>query len=287
MDGDGRILTMRVPDPNGAWKTYFDDPRLLVPRDADRGGRRPVLPTAAGRPHPELRRRHDQARAAAGRPRHEPQLPRRVAPRGRADRRRPVPDFRARDPRRGAGDRRPAQHLRVHPVPHDVGRPPASLRHQERRRRCPRSTSRCSRRSARRRTELTGYPAVERVPRLPLRPEGQHHRRGRRLGLRPPRRARVDHRVLVARCAPRASSDFKFIEWWSDHPLEDDLKMLAWADEVAPGEGYVDWYAVRPSRARARSNSAAGTTNSSSATRRRTCWPPRSRRTPTGRSGTC
>ncbi len=37
-------------------------------------------------------------------------------------------------------------------------------------------------------------------------------------------------------------TDYKFIEWWSDHPLEDDLKMLSWADEVAPGEGYVDWY---------------------------------------------
>jgi hypothetical protein len=36
--------------------------------------------------------------------------------------------------------------------------------------------------------------------------------------------------------------DYKFIEWWSDHPIEDDLKMLAWADEVAPGEGYVAWY---------------------------------------------
>ena len=37
-------------------------------------------------------------------------------------------------------------------------------------------------------------------------------------------------------------TDYKFIEWWSDHPIEDDLKMLAWADEVAPGEGYVNWY---------------------------------------------
>ena len=33
VDGDGRILTMRVPDPNGAWKAAKEDARLLVPRD--------------------------------------------------------------------------------------------------------------------------------------------------------------------------------------------------------------------------------------------------------------
>jgi hypothetical protein len=32
------------------------------------------------------------------------------------------------------------------------------------------------------------------------------------------------------------------IDWWLDHPLDDDLKLLAWADEQVPGEGYVDWY---------------------------------------------
>ncbi len=33
INGDGRILTMRLPDPNGAWKTHPDDPRLMVRRD--------------------------------------------------------------------------------------------------------------------------------------------------------------------------------------------------------------------------------------------------------------
>jgi murein tripeptide amidase MpaA len=33
IDGDGRQLTMRVPDPNGAWKVHLDEPRLLVRRD--------------------------------------------------------------------------------------------------------------------------------------------------------------------------------------------------------------------------------------------------------------
>lgn len=38
VDGDGRVLTMRVPDPNGAWKVSDRDPRLLVPRRPDEDG---------------------------------------------------------------------------------------------------------------------------------------------------------------------------------------------------------------------------------------------------------
>ena len=40
IDGDGRILQMRVPDPNGLWKSHPDEPRLLIRRDpAEIGGR--------------------------------------------------------------------------------------------------------------------------------------------------------------------------------------------------------------------------------------------------------
>ena len=33
IDGDGRILQMRIEDPNGAWKAHPDEPRLMVRRD--------------------------------------------------------------------------------------------------------------------------------------------------------------------------------------------------------------------------------------------------------------
>ena len=33
IDGDGRILMMRLRDPNGAWKSPPDEARLLIPRD--------------------------------------------------------------------------------------------------------------------------------------------------------------------------------------------------------------------------------------------------------------
>jgi murein tripeptide amidase MpaA len=35
VDGDGRILWMRIPDPNGAWMEREDEPRLLAPRPVE------------------------------------------------------------------------------------------------------------------------------------------------------------------------------------------------------------------------------------------------------------
>jgi murein tripeptide amidase MpaA len=37
-------------------------------------------------------------------------------------------------------------------------------------------------------------------------------------------------------------ADYKFIEWYREHPVEDDLKLLKWNDEVLGGRGFVDWY---------------------------------------------
>ena len=36
--------------------------------------------------------------------------------------------------------------------------------------------------------------------------------------------------------------DRKFIEWYRDHPHEEDLQILKWADEHAGENAYVDWY---------------------------------------------
>ena len=35
---------------------------------------------------------------------------------------------------------------------------------------------------------------------------------------------------------------YRFIDWSRDHPFEDDLKMLAWSDTALAGKGYIDWY---------------------------------------------
>jgi len=36
--------------------------------------------------------------------------------------------------------------------------------------------------------------------------------------------------------------EYKFIEWYREHPVEDDLKLLKWNDEALSGRGFVDWY---------------------------------------------
>ncbi|MBK5289301.1 MAG: carboxypeptidase [Acidimicrobiia bacterium] len=39
-----------------------------------------------------------------------------------------------------------------------------------------------------------------------------------------------------------AGIEHKYIEWYSDHPVADDLALLAWNDDVLGGAGFVDWY---------------------------------------------
>lgn len=35
---------------------------------------------------------------------------------------------------------------------------------------------------------------------------------------------------------------YKYIEWFREHPVEDDLKLLKWSDKKLEEDGYVDWY---------------------------------------------
>ena len=67
VDGDGRILCMRVEDPDGAWAVHPDDPRLLVAAPVRRRRPRTVLPAAARGRRPRARRRPRAARAASSR----------------------------------------------------------------------------------------------------------------------------------------------------------------------------------------------------------------------------
>jgi len=37
-------------------------------------------------------------------------------------------------------------------------------------------------------------------------------------------------------------TNFHLIEWFKEHSVEDDLKLLAWNDDELSGRGYIDWY---------------------------------------------
>src|SRR5690606_14349039 len=40
-------------------------------------------------------------------------------------------------------------------------------------------------------------------------------------------------------------TDYKYIDWFREHPVEDDLKMLKWNDEALGGKAYVEWYSYQ------------------------------------------
>ena len=38
-------------------------------------------------------------------------------------------------------------------------------------------------------------------------------------------------------------TEYKYIDWYREHPVADDIQMLKWSDEKLGGKGYVAWYA--------------------------------------------
>jgi hypothetical protein len=40
-------------------------------------------------------------------------------------------------------------------------------------------------------------------------------------------------------------TEYDWIDWYRDHPVEDDLKLLKWSDEQCGGQAHVDWYPFR------------------------------------------
>ena len=239
IDGDGRILTMRVVDANGAWKIAAEDARLMVPRAPDESGPGPYYRLLAE----GTIRNYDgvlvpTARAPLARP--QPQLPGELADRGRAAGRGPVPVVGARGAHDHGGRQRAAQHLRVLRAPHVQRRDPASVR-RPRRRPVPHRGSPHLQRAGQARDGDHGYKAVSVFHDF-----------------------RYDPKDVISGAAdmwayehlgvfgwttefwsplPKAGiTDYHFVNWFADHPIADDIALLRWNDEALGGRGYVAWY---------------------------------------------
>jgi hypothetical protein len=52
INGDGKLLSMRIPDPHGGWKPHPEDPRLMIRRDPVEGAA--LLPPASRGPDRKL-----------------------------------------------------------------------------------------------------------------------------------------------------------------------------------------------------------------------------------------
>ncbi|HKC21912.1 MAG TPA: M14 family metallopeptidase [Gaiellaceae bacterium] len=240
VDGDGRVLDMRVEDPNGAWRTHPDEKKLLVRRD-------PVDTPADG---PFYRLLYE------GRIQNYDGVTIRVPPPLEGlDLNRNFPaDWSPEHEQRGAGPfptsepevramvqavtDRPnvtghiAYHTfsGVHLRPY-AGRPDDDL---------PTHDLRAYTIIGQRGTELTGYPAVSVFHDFKYDPKqtikgGAHDWLYDHVGVfswttefwSPQRQAGLQ--------------DYHFTDWIREHPVEDDLTLLKWADETYPG-AYVDWY---------------------------------------------
>lgn len=240
VDGDGRILYMRIKDPNGGWKAHPDEPRLLVKRGAtDTGGTYYRVMSEGrfnapfdgvtiaeqglkenldlNRNYPVEWRQEGEQYGAGPYPTSEPEIRAQV-------------QFIVDHPNitgavqfhtysgvllrpygTHADDVFPVQDLRVFKEIGKVG------------------------------TEITGYPNVSVYHDFKYDPKQvitgvfddwmYDH-----LGVfawtveiwSPQRQAGIE--------------DYKFIEWYADHPFADDLKMLKWSDEALEGKGHIDWY---------------------------------------------
>ena len=211
----------------------------MVPREPGEFGGEYYRADARG--HAEELRRPDRSSVNPDRegPGPEPQLPGLLAAGVRADRRRPLPDQRA----RGAGDgrlhRHAPEHRRGDQLPHPQRRDPAADGHAERRRhdaRGPVDLQALQRRSARsspatRRSASSTTSSTTRRRSSPAR--------------------RTGSTSTSARCSGRSRSgrpnkeagitDYEWIDWYRDHPVEDDLKLLKWSDEQCGGQAHVDW----------------------------------------------
>ena len=239
IDGDGRILQMRIEDPNGAWKVYPDDPRLMIRRDPiETGGTYyRILPEGLiknydgmtikvlgpkqgldlNRNFPASWRPEGEQHGAGPFPTSEPEA-------------RNLVDFiskhqnitgtisfhtmsgvllRPYDDR--SDDAFPAEDLWTYQKIGEKG------------------------------TEITSYAHISVFHDFKYHPKqvitgGFDGWTYDHLGL---------FSWTVEFWSPMKQAGIeklKFIDWYREHPIEDDLKLLKWNDEVLKGSGYIDWY---------------------------------------------
>lgn len=239
IDGDGRILSIRYPDPNGPWKIAEEEPRLLKRREpGDSGGqyyrlmpeglfhhfdgltmrgRRIKEGLDLNRNFPSAWRLESEQYGAGPYPTSEPEI--RACVQAIVDR----PNIcgavtfhtfsgvHLRPPSRMPDDDIAAEDLWIYK---DFGK---------------------------KGEEITGYPAISNFH------EFKYHPKEVITGVFDD--WMYEHRGVFAWTteiwSPQRQAgitDYKYIDWFRDHPFEDDIKLLKWSDEKLDGKGHVDWY---------------------------------------------
>jgi murein tripeptide amidase MpaA len=240
IDGDGRVLTMRIPDANGPWKVCDRDARLLVRRDpGETGGQYYRL-------LPEGRIEHYDGVTLKLQPRREQLDLNRNFPAGwrQEHEQYGAGPFPASEPEVHAAVRFITGHRNItgaitfHTYSGVLLRPYSHQADDT----LPAEDLWTYQKIGAKGTELTGYPSIS------VFHEFRYHPKEVITGSLDD--WMYDHGGVFAWTveiwSPQREAgigDYKFIEWYREHPVEDDLKLLRWNDEALGGKGFVAWYA--------------------------------------------
>ena len=238
VDGDGRVLMMRIADAHGGWKPHPAEPRLLVPREPGESGGSyyRVMPEGTLKdydglqlkvnPNPEgldLNRnfpaywRQEFEQAGAGPyPTSEPEV-------------RAMVDFIAGHPNIGAA-------ISFHTHSGVILRPMGTQSDDDM---TPEDLW-IYKRLSELGTRHTGYPAISTFHDFKYHPKevvtGTQDWIYEHLG------ALFWTVELWAPNREAGITDYDWIHWYRDHGPDDDLKLLKWSDEQCAGQAHVDWY---------------------------------------------
>ena len=239
IDGNGRILQMRIADPNGLWKAHPQEPRLLVRREpTETGGtyyhvlpeghydgydghtlkiKRPRERLDLNRNFPGSWRQEFEQKGAGPYPTSEPEI-------------RAVADFVVRHPNLTGGTSfhtwsgvllRPFEHAP------DEEMDAEDLWFYQR--------------AGRKGTELTGYPAISVYHEFRYHPKevigGTSDWIYEHLGM---------FSWVVEIWSPMREAgiaNYKYIDWFRDHSIDDDLTLFRWNEEKLDGAAHHGWKA--------------------------------------------
>ena len=239
VDGDGRMLMMRIPDDNGPWRVSKEEPRLMVQRrptevggcyyrlmpegvlDAYDGVTLEVRRDREGldlnRNFPANWRQEDEQTGAGPYPASEPEV-------------RNLVEFISRRPNITGG-------VTFHTWSGAILRPYSHSADEE----MVAEDLWTYKSIGAKGTEVTGYPNIS------VYHDFRYHPKEVITGTFDD--WLFDHLGVFAWTveiwSPQRQAgieDYKFIDWYRDHPFGDDRKLLAWSDRELCGEGYVDWY---------------------------------------------
>ena len=237
IDGDGRVLFMRVPDPHGTWKKCAQDPRLMVAREpGEYAGEyyrlmpeglithydglhvnlnRDVEGLDLNRNFPSGWRQEHEQTGAGDYPTSEPEVKAMV-------------DFIVGHPNIGAA-------ISYHTHSGVILRPMGTESDEDMIPEDLWSIKRFSEIGA----KTTGYPAIS------IWHDFKYHPKDVISGTQDWVYEHLGALFWVVEIwAPNKEAgitDYKWVDWYREHPVEDDLKLIKWSDEHCGGQAHVAW----------------------------------------------